>query len=283
LDNARIAYEVAQSQLKSAHANVRQNYAILKQSSQELSKTTITSPMSGIVTQLNSELGEKVVGTQTMAGTTIMTISDLSSMEADIEVSENDITLVKIGDTAKIDVDAFPDKSISGLVFEISNTAKSKGVGTQEEIINFIVKIRIIDKDVELKPGMSCNADIKVQSKLDVIAVPIQSITARDEFKDEMKEEDGEDVTRISEEQMKKKQKPKEVVFIVEGGEQKKVKIVTIKTGISDDKYIEITEGLEPEVEVVKGPYKAISKELNDGSKVKVDNEMKKFKKEKEE
>src|SRR5437667_2944545 len=182
LDNARISYEVAQSQLKSANANVRQNYAILKQSSQELSKTTIKAPMSGVVTKLNSELGERVVGTATMAGTTIMTISDLSSMEADIEVSENDISGVKLGDTAVVDVDAYPDRRITGVVFEISNTAKSKGTGTQEEIINFIVKLRIIDKDVSLKPGMSCNADIRVKSKFDVTAVPIQCITARDEF-----------------------------------------------------------------------------------------------------
>jgi HlyD family secretion protein len=280
LDNARISYEVAQSQLKSANANVRQNYAILKQSSQELSKTTIKAPMSGVVTKLNSELGERVVGTATMAGTTIMTISDLSSMEADIEVSENDISTVKLGDTAVVDVDAYPDRRIAGVVFEISNTAKSKGLGTQEEIINFIVKLRIIDKDVSLKPGMSCNADIRVKSKFDVVAVPIQSITARDEFKSNEQAKDEDEMKRISEENMKKKMKPKEVVFVIEGSEQKKVKIVTIKTGISDDKYIEIEEGLESGAEIVKGPYKAINKDLETGAKVKVENDMKKIKNE---
>ncbi len=277
LDNARIAYDVAATQIKSANANVRQNYALLQQSSQDLSKATIRAPMSGTVTKLNNELGEKVVGTQQMAGTVIMTVSDLSVMDAEIEISETDVTAVKLGDTADVEVDAFPDRNIKGVVYEISNSAKSKGVGTQEQVINFIVKIKIIDKDVALKPGMSCNADIKVNSKSDVIAIPIQCITAREEEKPEG--EDGKDVQRVSEQNQKKKEKPKEVVFVLEGeGESQKVKMVEIKSGISDDKYIEITEGLQPDMLVIKGPYKAISKELEEGTKVKVDNEIKKKK-----
>ncbi len=276
LDNARIARDVAFSQVKSSNANVRQNYALLQQSSQDLSKATIRSPMSGTVTKLNNELGEKVVGTQSMAGTVIMTVSDLSVMDAEIEVSETDVTAVKLGDTADVEVDAFPDRNIKGYVYEISNSAKSKGLGTQEQVINFIVKIRIIDKEVALKPGMSCNADIKVNSKSDVIAIPIQCITAREEEKPEGEED--ENVKRISEQNQKKKEKPKEVVFILEEGETQKVKMVEVKSGISDDKYIEITEGLTPDMVVVKGPYKAISKELEADTKVKVDNEIKKKK-----
>lgn len=274
LDNARIAYDVAVSNVKSSNANVRQNQALLQQSSQDLSKATIRSNMDGIVTSLNNEIGEKVVGTQQMAGSVIMTVSDLSTMDAEIEVSETDITNVKLGDTAEVEVDAFPDRMIKGFVYEVSNSAKSKGTGTQEQVINFIVKIRIIDQDVQLKPGMSCNADIKVNSKSDVITIPIQSVTARE---DEMKEEDsGDEVKRKSEENLKKKEKPKEVVFVVDEGSPTKVKIVQIKTGISDDKYIEILEGLQPDQVVVKGPYKSISKELEEGSIVKVDNEIKK-------
>jgi HlyD family secretion protein len=283
LDNARIAHEVAQSQLKSALANVRQNQAILRQSTQDLSRTTIRSPMDGIVTQLNSELAEKVVGTATMQGTTIMTISDLSIMDAEIEVSETDITYAKIGDTATVEVDAIPERKINGVVYEISNTAKSKGVGTQEQIINFIVKIRILDQDVVLKPGMSCNADIRVNSKYNVLSVPIQSITAREEFGEEPQFTDENEPQRISEENMKKKEKPKEVVFMVESGSPQKVKMVPVKTGISDDRYIEVVEGLQPDMVIVKGPYKAISKELEEGSNVKIDNEVrKKFKKDEE-
>ncbi len=274
LDNARIAYDVAVSNVKSSNANVRQNQALLQQSSQDLSKATIRSNMDGIVTALNNEIGEKVVGTQQMAGSVIMTVSDLSTMDAEIEVSETDITNVKLGDTAEVEVDAFPDRMIKGYVYEVSNSAKSKGTGTQEQVINFIVKIRIIDQDVQLKPGMSCNADIKVNSKSDVITIPIQSVTARE---DEMKEEEsGDEVKRKSDENLKKKEKPKEVVFVVDEGSPTKVKIVQIKTGISDDKYIEILEGLQPDQVVVKGPYKSISKELDEGSIVKVDNEIKK-------
>lgn len=274
LDNARIAFQVAQSNVKSSNANVRQNLALLQQSSQDLSKATIRSNMDGIVTKLNNEIGEKVVGTQQMAGSVIMTVSDLSTMDAEIEVSETDITNVKLGDTAEVEVDAFPDRMIKGYVYEISNSAKSKGTGTQEQVINFIVKIRIIDQDVSLKPGMSCNAEIKVNSKSDVITIPIQSVTAREDEK--TTETTNEDVKRKSEENLKKKEKPKEVVFIVEEGTPSKVKMVQVKTGISDDKYIEVLEGLKPDDIIVKGPYKAISKELEEGSAVKVDNEIKK-------
>ncbi|MCC7158642.1 MAG: efflux RND transporter periplasmic adaptor subunit [Ignavibacteria bacterium] len=275
IDNARIAYQVAQSNVKSSNANVRQNLAMLRQSSQDLSKATIRSNMAGIVTSLNNELGEKVVGTQQMAGTVIMTVSDLSVMDAEIEVSETDISNVKLNDPAEVEVDAFPDRVIKGYVYEISNSAKSKGLGTQEQVINFIVKIRIIDQDVSLKPGMSCNAEIKVNSKSDVIAIPIQSVTARE---DEVKTDEGmnEDVKRKSDENLKKKEKPKEVVFIVEEGTPRKVKMMQVKTGISDDKYIEVLEGLQGDVEIVKGPYKSISKELEEGTIVKVDNEVKK-------
>lgn len=274
LDNARIAYEVAVSNVKSSNANVRQNLAMLQQSSQDLSKATIRSNMDGIVTALNNELGEKVVGTQQMAGTVIMTVSDLAVMDAEIEVSETDITNVKLCDTADVEVDAFPDRIIKGYVYEISNSAKSKGQGTQEQVVNFIVKIRIIDKDVQLKPGMSCNAEIKVNSKTDIISIPIQCVTAREEEKNE--ETSDEDVKRKSEENLKKKEKPREVVFIVEEGTPSKVKIVQVKTGISDDRYIEILEGLTYDQIVVKGPYKAISKELDEGTVIKIDNEVKK-------
>lgn len=282
LDNARITYEVAVSQLKSANANVKQNVAILRQSSQDLTKATIRSPMNGIVTLLNSEVGERVVGTATMAGTTIMTISDLSVMDAEIEISETDITQVKVGDTAIVDVDAFPDREIKGVVYEISNTAQSQGQGTQEQITNFIVKVRILDKDVALKPGMSCNADIKVEHKTDVLSVPIQCITAREDEKEKMTDEQEDEPKRISEENQKKKERPREVVFVVEKGSPQKVKMVPVKTGISDDKYIEVSEGLEPDMEVVKGPYRAISKDLDAGTQVKVDNEFKRFNKDKE-
>lgn len=148
-----------------------------------------------------------------MAGSVIMTVSDLSVMDAEIEVSETDITNVKLGDTADVEVDAYPDKVIKGYVYEISNSAKSKGTGTQEQVINFIVKIRIVDTDVSLKPGMSCNAEIKVNSKNDVIAIPIQSVTAREEEK--TTETTSEDVKRKSEENVKKKRNRKKLCSLL--------------------------------------------------------------------
>src|SRR5205085_9763918 len=127
---------------------------------------------------------------------------------------------------------------------------------------------------VLLKPGMSCNADIKVNSKFNVLAVPIQSITAREDFNKPV--ENNDDNVKRNSDENKKKEKPKEIVFVVENGNPSKVKSVTVKTGISDDKYIEILEGLNPDMEIIKGPYKAISKDLDEGTIIKVDNEIKK-------
>ncbi len=277
LDNARIAYEVAKSQVNSASANVRQNVAVLQQTGQDLSKTTIKSPMDGIITKLNSQLGEKVVGTQSFSGTVIMTVSDLNVMNAMIDVSETDIAQVRLGDTTDVTVDAFPDRIIKGTVIEISNSATTTGQGTQQQIINFTVKVRVIDKDVLLKPGMSCNADIKVDSKSNVFAVPIQCITAREDTtkKNNPQPTPDDNVKRNSDETAKKKEKPKEIIFIVQDGTPTKVKAVTVKTGISDDKYIEITEGIDADMVVIKGPYKAISKDLEDGTIIKIDNNFK--------
>ena len=276
LDNAKISYQVAKSNVNSANANVRQNVAVLQQTGQDLSKTTIKSPMDGILTKLNSQLGEKVVGTQSFSGTVIMTVSDLNVMNAMIEVSETDIAQVKLGDTTDVTVDAFPDKIIKGYVYEISNSAAVQGAGTQQQIINFVVKVRIIDKEVLLKPGMSCNADIKVNSKSDVFAVPIQCVTARDNTNNtNVQPSQDDNLKRNSDETVRKKERPREIVFIVQDGNPSKVKSVTVKTGISDDKFIEITEGLNTDMTVVKGPYKAISKDLDEGTIIKVENDIK--------
>ena len=196
-----------------------------------------------------------------------------------MEVGETDVTLVSLGDTARIEIDAFPDKIFIGYVYEIANTATSKGIGTQEEVVNFIVKIRIIDNAFELRPGMSCTVDIVVDQRENVLSVPIQSVTTREEEKmtgDIAKESEIENLSRESEKKLSKKIKPKEVVFVVDNNAAKKSEV---KTGISDDSYIEITEGVNEGQEIVKGSFKAITKELEDGSKVKIDNEPKKIKK----
>ncbi len=279
LDNAQNSVSQVLAQINSSEAQINQQRTGLSRIKYDISKTTIYSPMDGTVTQLNNELGEKVLGTISNQGSVIMTISDLAKMECQVEVGETDVTLVSLGDTARIEIDAFPDKIFIGYVYEIANTATSKGIGTQEEVVNFIVKIRIIDNAFELRPGMSCTVDIVVDQRENVLSVPIQSVTTREEEKmtgDIAKESEIENLSRESEKKLSKKIKPKEVVFVVDNNAAKKSEV---KTGISDDSYIEITEGVSEGQEIVKGSFKAITKELEDGSKVKIDNEPKKMKK----
>ncbi len=275
LDNAQNAVNQILAQMNSNQAQINQQRTGLSKIRYDISKTTIYSPIDGTVTQLNNELGEKVLGTISNQGSVIMTISDLSKMECQVEVGESDVISVTLGDTANIEVDAFPDKVFTGVVYEIANTATSKGTGTQEEVVNFLVKIRIVDSTFELRPGMSCTADIIVDRKENVIAVPIQSVTARedDTLSNGTNESEMENLTRESDKKLNKRIKPKEIVFLIDNNSAKKSEV---KTGISDDSYIELTDGVKEGDEVVKGSFKAINKELEDGSKVKVDNEPKK-------
>jgi HlyD family secretion protein len=264
-DQARATYEQNKAYFEQAQAS-------LQQAEENLRKTTVFSPMDGTVSQLNSEKGERVLGTQQFQGTDVMTIADLSRMEARVDVSETDVILVHLGDTARISVDAFPDKKVNGVVYEIANTATSTGAGTQEEVTNFTVKMRIVGKGLLLRPGMSMTADIETETKQNVLTVPIQCVTTRAP-KMEMKEGEGEGqpmpapaggVTAKS----KLENKPREIVFAVENGF---AKAVPVKRGISSDQYVEISDGLKEGMEVVSGSYKAINRELEDGSKVRVE------------
>lgn len=287
LETAQANVDQTLAQMNTTRAQINQVKASLSSVEYDLSKTTIYSPMNGTVTQLNNEKGEKVLGTSFNLGSQIMTISDLSKMEAQVEVSETDVTLINIGDTARIQVDAFPNRIFTGYVYEIANTAKSKSAGTQEEVVNFIVKIRIQNEGFELRPGMSCSVDVEVEKKENVLAVPIQSITTRDDDSAGMKKnsmenkdkDQPENLTTKNETKTLKKIKPKEVVFVVENMFSKKKEV---KSGISNDTYIEIIDGLNEGDEVVKGSFKAINKDLEDGTKIKVNNEKKKIMKEKE-
>ena len=260
-------YLTTKASYDAAAANVLQSKAQLREVLETLYKTTIYSPMDGIVTQLNVELAERVLGSGFSQGTNIMTVADLSNMEAVVDVDENDVVLVSVGDTANVTVDAFGDRVFHGVVTEIGNSAKASGFGTQEQVVNFSVKIKLLDLDSNLRPGMSCNADIETETVKDVISVPIQSVTARTdvpEAKDTTKVEKKE-----SDETSKPKfNKPKEVVFLADDG---KAKIVVVETGISDDNYLEIKSGLNVGDEVISGSYRAISRELEDGSIVRVE------------
>lgn len=281
LETAESNFLTSRASFEQAEANVLQSQAQLREVLEILYKTTIYAPMNGTITQLNVELSERVLGSGFSQGTDIMTVANLSNMEAVVEVDENDVVQVALGDTATIKVDAFGDREFKGVITEIGNSAKQVGFGTQEQVVNFEVKIRLIDMDENLRPGMSCNADIETETVFDVISVPIQSVTARENVgnSDNNQNSDEENTHEKKKGESEKKnvvketrKGPTEVVFLLESGT---VKMVEVKTGISDDNYIEITEGLEDSVDVVSGSYKAISRELEDGSKVKVEEKRK--------
>ncbi|MFI5251192.1 MAG: efflux RND transporter periplasmic adaptor subunit [Bacteroidota bacterium] len=263
--------ELAKTNFDVASGSYNQSLAGLNQADESLRKTTIYAPMDGIVSQLQVELGERVLGTSQFQGTTVMTVADLSRMEARVNVSENDVTNISVGDTARISVDAFPDRKFNAIVYEIANTGTTTGQGTQEEVTNFLVKIRISNENATLRPGMSMTATIETETKLNVMTVPIQSVTVRsldkkkemtpDEQKDDMAKND----TRIKQ----KVEKPREVIFVVENGV---AKAIEVKRGIADDSFVEVTSSLQEGKEVISGSYKAINRELEDGTKVKVEN-----------
>jgi HlyD family secretion protein len=276
---AKTAFSVSKSQYESAQAGVQQAQASLRDAKESLNKTSIYSPMNGTISQLISELGERVSGSGFTQGTQIMTVADLSMMEARVDVGENDIITISIGDTARITIDAYPDKKFVGTVYEIANTAVSKGLGTQDEVTNFQVKIRVMNKDISLRPGMSMTADIETETKVNILAVPIQSVTTRvPKPKEGDKKDEGNKKEGNKEEGkqggLSTNEKPVECVFLVENG---KAKMIPVKRGINDEGYVEIVSGLNADVEIVSGSYKAINRDLEDESVVKVENTKAKF------
>jgi HlyD family secretion protein len=267
LITSRTTYTVVFSAKETASFQVAQAKASLDEAIENLGKTYIYSPIDGIVTRLNSELGERVVGTGLMGGTEIMTIADLTRMEARVDVDENDVVQVTVGDTTRVQVDAYPDRIFNGTVTEIAHAANTRGLGTQEEVVNFEVKIRIIESDVLLRPGMSMIADIETATRENVLAVPIQSVTIR-------MEDDGREEPQTDQQPQRRRirtaDQPNEIVFVVEN---RTAKSVPVKRGIMGERYVEITEGIEEGAEVVSGSFRAINRDLKDGSLVKVENE----------
>ncbi len=282
---AQTNYEVAQSAVHASEFDIQRAEGALRTIDQALDKTTIVSPTDGSISSLTSLLGERVVGTSQFAGTEVMRIADLSNMEARVNVNENDIVNVKVGDVARISVDAYPDRKIAGVVREIASTATTNNAGTQEQVTNFEVKIRVSDRSVQLRPGMSTTADIETDTVKNVIAVPIQSVTVRTtdsklspEEREKQaaqsvsKDDDNKaDVTNQTLEKQKAREqrdKLQRVVFIKTGD---KVRQQKVETGIADTTYIEIKSGIQPGDEVVSGSYTAISRKLKDGAKVAIE------------
>src|SRR6516162_5589596 len=285
---AQAAYDVSKNTFESSLHEIERAQAGSSQARDQLSKTTIYSPIDGTVTVLNSEQGERLVATNQFAGTEVMRVADLSHMEARVDVNENDVVNVKVGDKTEVKIDAYGDRKFHGTVYQIANTGKTTGAGTQEEVTNFEVKIRIEDNNVTLKPALSCTAEIHTNEVKDVVAVPMQAVTIRtgesnlsleeiEKKKQKVAQRDKGDnnaefVNERAEKAAQKEERERvsKVVFLKKGT---KAQIVKVTTGISDDTYTEIKSGIQPGDEVISGSYSAISRKLKDGAKVTYDKE----------
>jgi HlyD family secretion protein len=288
----KTAFDGAKANRESALAQVDEAEGLLKQAKDSLSKTSIFAPMDGTVSSRSSEVGERVQSSSEFAGTEIMRVADLSKMEVRVKVNENDIVNVKVGDPVKISIDAYPDRKFNGTVREIAASADNNGAsgsGTSaqssgsvsDDVTNFIVKIRVADKDLTLRPGMSGTADIETQTVKDAVAVPIQSVTVRaaggmtaeqveEKKAKEVHDRSGNDIDVKIDKMDAQRDLAKllRVVFVRDGD---KVRLQKVETGIADDSVIEVKSGLKPGDEVVSGTYAAISRLLKDGAKIHVE------------
>ena len=270
----KTSYEIAKAQVMQSKHQIEMAKAALDKADEDLRKTTIYAPIDATVTKLISQVGERVVGTAMMAGTDIMVISDLTEMEARVDIGEIDVVLIKPGQTAQLEVDAFKDRKFKGVVTEIANSAKGSQLSasamastTSQESTKFEVRIRVKEME-EFLPGMSVTAEIETRYRTNALAVPIAAVTTRISKGNSSTNASSSAASAASGTNgvaARKPAKPSEVVFVVEGDH---VKQVPVKIGIADDNYWEITDGLNDGQEIVTGGYKAISRELEDGKKV---------------
>ena len=261
-EQAEASYTVAKSEVDAAKYSVISAEASLKEANENLMKTSIYAPMSGTVSMLLVELGERVVGTSMMTGTEMMRVADLARMEAQVQVNENDIVRVNMGDTALISIDAYLDHKFKGVVTEIANSAKTTGISA-DQVTNFDVKILVLPQSYQnlvkagevnpLRPGMSASVDIQTETRKNVLSVPIQSVTTRT------------DTTKIqvtpSDENIRT------LLFITDGTH---ALAKDVKTGIQDNNYIEITSGIKEGDQIVTAPFSAISKKLSDSTLIQI-------------
>jgi HlyD family secretion protein len=297
----KTAFEVAKLRSQTAAHQADQASFAVDKAKDDLSKTTIESPIDGTVTRLQSQLGERVLGTSFNKGTEIMTVSDLNEMEARVDIGEMDVVLMQPGQKARLEVDAFKDRKFNGIVTQVANSSKASSLSamsssSSQEATKFEVRVRLTEKE-EFRPGMSVSAEIETRYRTNVLTVPMASVTARPPSPPKG---DGTNViagaatnlnsngtnaatpgtnaaaagtnaaaagtnAAASDKKAKDAGKPIEVVFAVEGDH---AKMVPVKIGICDDSYWEITEGLTEGQEIVSGGYKAISRDLADGKKI---------------
>jgi HlyD family secretion protein len=285
----KVARDVAKANVESADDQVNVAKAAVDSAQDSLDKTTIVSPMDGTITTLNSQLGERVLGTVQNVGTDIMIVSDLSEMEARVDIGEMDIVLLQNGQKAKLEVDSFKDRKFDGIVTAVGNSSEglnssstlgvSSSSSAGQSATQFQVRIRITDTEA-FRPGMSVSATIETRTRTNVISAPIASVTTR-VIKPKTKTDDGAKINSVStnviastssgtnsikgDKKSDEKNKPVDVVFVVE---KDHVKTVPVKIGISDDNYWEITDGLKEGDEIVTGGYRAINRDLDDGKKI---------------
>lgn len=279
---AEASLKASQSSLNSAKENVRVSdfginsaNARLKELRTSLQKTIITAPVSGIVSKLNVEKGERVVGTLQMTGTEMMRIANLRSMEVQVDVSENDVLKVSVGDETDIEVDAYLGRKFKGKVSEIANSASNVGTGSlnTDQVTNFVVKIRVDansyddlitkNRQYPFRPGMSATVDVYTNTADSTLSVPLIAVTARDEDADKKKE--AKQTTDNQQNEAKTLDNIKEIVFVITGDT---VAMREVKTGIQDNNYIQVVNGLQEGDQVVTGPYSAIARKLKSGSRV---------------
>ncbi|MEY2693106.1 MAG: Macrolide export protein MacA [Bacteroidota bacterium] len=274
-DKAVSVYESAKANKQSAYYNVRSASATVNEAKDNLGRTTIYAPADGTISMLNVELGERVLGTQQMAGTELLRVANLNNMEVEVDVNENDIVKINVGDSANVEVDAYMKKQFKGIVTSISNSAST--TLTADQVTNFKVKVRILKESYQdlvvgkpasyspFRPGMTATVDIITKRKEKVIGVPISAVVIKTDttpVKKIVVEDESADQTIKS-----KSDKKMECVFVKKGS---KAVIKVIKTGIQDDTNIEVTQGLAKGDEIIVGPYTTVSKDLNSGDKISV-------------
>lgn len=268
--SAKAAWESAQANISGGRFGVAAAQASLNQAQANLQKTTITAPVSGIISQLNVKLGERVVGTAQMAGTDMLIIADMSRLEVRVDVSETDIPKVKLGDTAFIETDAYRNRKFTGVVSKVSvsgqNTGSALQTSSSDQVTNYTVHVLILPESYEdlaarigpkgfvFKPGMTAFVEIQTRKERDVLSVPVNAVTTRD-WPDSVKDAKSDMI--------------RQVVF-VRDAKTNEVKMRDVKTGIQDNNHIQILEGLKPGDEVVIAPYSAVSRSLKDGNKIEV-------------
>lgn len=272
-DKVISSYEIAQANRQSAYFNVQSSAATVNEAKDNLNRTNIYAPMSGTISKLDVELGERVVGTQQMAGTEIMRVANLTNMEVEVDVNENDIVKVNIGDSTIVEVDAYLKKQFKGLVTEIANSAD--GVLTSDQVTNFKVKVRILEESYKdllkgkgenyspFRPGMTATVDIITDKRENVVGVPISAIVIKTDTSSTKKAIKKDAIESDSEEKF-------ECVFIKEGD---KAKLRVVKTGVQDNTNIEIVEGLQENDEIITGPYNTVTKSLKNGDAVEIKKE----------